>query len=99
MWTSLACDAPLIALRVMENMDESVSLVAEGTAFELAVHRMMAEFVKTPTLRLTAPQAARLVAIDTQLCTTVLETLVEARLLDRTRGSLFLAGVGLRSPG
>lgn len=74
----------------MGNLHASSPFVDGPTVFEQAMHRTMAEFREMPGLQLTAPQAARLFAIDSQLCNAVLETLVEARFLERTRDALFV---------
>jgi hypothetical protein len=43
-----------------------------------------------PGLRLTEPQAARLWALDTEVCRTVLSALVEMRFLVRTPDAAFV---------
>ncbi len=44
-----------------------------------------------PGLRLTIPQAARLWALESSTCTSVLQTLVEMRFLVRTRDAFVRA--------
>ena len=59
--------------------------------FARALERARAEFLEMPGLRLTTMQAARLWALDNEVCLTVLSTLVEMRFLVRTRDAFVRA--------
>lgn len=61
----------------------------DNDTFARAVARVRAEFMEMPGLTLTLPQAVRLWALDTAMCTAVLSALVEARFLTRTRCAAF----------
>jgi hypothetical protein len=50
---------------------------------EQLLHRVCAEFLEMPGLRLTLKQAQRLWGLDEETCTRSLEALVEARFLVR----------------
>ncbi len=65
--------------------------VDEGMSapFADAIRRVRAEFLEMPGLRLTISQAARLWAMDIDLCEAVLATLVETRFLVRTSKAQF----------
>ena len=58
--------------------------------FTTALQRARAEFLEMPGLRLTLAQAQRLWAVDRALCHAVLEALVEARFLIRSRDASFV---------
>lgn len=60
-----------------------------AAAFAVALSRAQADYIEMPGLQLTAAQAARLWCFDAALCSRVLEKLVEARLLVRTRNAAF----------
>ncbi len=49
------------------------------------LRRIQSEFLEMPGLKLTAPQAARLWGVDSNTCETVIETLIRAHFLRRTR--------------
>jgi hypothetical protein len=49
------------------------------------LRRIQAEFLEMPGLKLTVPQAARLWGVDPTTCETVIETLIRAHFLRRTR--------------
>lgn len=53
------------------------------------VHRVRAEFLEMPGLRLTAPQARRFWGLDEELCAAILSALVNVRFLRRTRDGAF----------
>ena len=59
--------------------------------FARALERARGEFLEMPGLRLTTMQAARLWALDQQVCSNVLTTLVEMRFLVRTRDAFVRA--------
>ena len=54
------------------------------------LHRVRAEFLEMPGLRLTVAQARRLWNLDAGQCETLLSTLVEARFLVRLRDGAFM---------
>ena len=49
------------------------------------LQRLRGEFLEMPGLRLTVPQAQRLCGVDPAICKAVLDTLVDAKFLDRKR--------------
>ena len=70
-------------------------LFAEGsgkrrhtTSSELVI-RAMREFDELPTLRITLDQAARLFSLDRETCEDLLESLVEAHLLEHDRAGQY----------
>ena len=63
---------------------------ARSASGEELLRRVRGEFVEMPGLRLTEPQARRLWGLDQAACSTLLETLVEARFLFRTREGAFM---------
>jgi hypothetical protein len=50
----------------------------------LAVDRVRAEFTEMPGLRLTVPQAARLMGLDQETCEFVIKALEQGQFLRRT---------------
>jgi hypothetical protein len=52
--------------------------------------RVKGEFLEMPGLRLTEPQARRLWGLDAASCGALLEVLVEAKFLFRTRDGAFM---------
>ncbi len=52
------------------------------------VHRIRAEFLEMPGLRLTVRQAARLWGLDESACRAVIDALVGTAFLRRTTGGL-----------
>lgn len=59
------------------------------------VDRVLGEFREMPGLYVNAAQAQRLFALDAETCETLLNTLVQARVLDRTAdGRAFLPSGG-----
>lgn len=56
------------------------------------LQRAKSEFLEMPGLRLTIRQAARLWALDACDCERLLDTLVEARFLSRTRDGAYVRG-------
>lgn len=57
--------------------------------FEHLVHRVRAEFVEMPGLRMTVRQAQRFWGLEEELCDAILSRLVEMRFLRRTHDSVF----------
>ena len=53
------------------------------------VHRIRAEYLEMPGLRLSAPQAQCLFGLDAETCDAVLATLLDAKFLVRTHTGLF----------
>lgn len=57
------------------------------------LRRIQSEFFEMPGLRLTKVQAQRLWSLDPQLCNSLLEALVSARVLEKTQQDAYvLAG-------
>ena len=56
----------------------------EQTPFDRLLHRVRAEYLEMPGLRLTLPQAARLWGLDRETCVGLLDVLVKAGFLVRT---------------
>ncbi len=54
------------------------------------LRRVQGEFLEMPGLRLTEPQARRLWGLDSVSCPALLEALVDARFLFRTRDGAFM---------
>ena len=52
--------------------------------------RVQGEYRDMPGLKLTEPQAQRLLGIDYDTCTVVLTTLIERRFLRRTTNGLYV---------
>ncbi len=53
------------------------------------LQRIRGEYLEMPGLRLTAEQARRLWSLDLNTCTVLLETLVDAKFLARTRDGMY----------
>jgi hypothetical protein len=60
------------------------------------LQRIHGEFVEMPGLRLTAPQAQRLWGLDRDVCDVLLDALVDAKFLSRTRDGAFIRLDGAR---
>ena len=60
-------------------MNNSVSIITRGDL----LRRIRCEYLEMPGLRLTRPQAQRLWGLDEQTCAQVLDSLMEARFLQR----------------
>lgn len=58
------------------------------------VQLVRSEFVEMPELRLTEPQARRLWGLDPLTCGALLEALVDAKFLQRTKEGLYLRAGG-----
>ena len=52
--------------------------------------RVQGEFLEMPGLRLTEPQARRLWGLDAASCSALLEALIDAKFLFRTRDGAFM---------
>lgn len=57
---------------------------------DLLVHRVRAEFLEMPGLRLTPAQATRLWRLEPAVCQTIIDTLVSARFLRWTNGGMVM---------
>jgi hypothetical protein len=57
---------------------------------EETLRRVQGEFLEMPGLRLTEPQARRLWGLDHDVCEALLQTLVDANFLFRTRDGAFM---------
>ena len=57
---------------------------------EETLRRVQGEFLEMPGLRLTEPQARRLWGLDDDVCEVLLQTLVDANFLFRTRDGAFM---------
>ena len=62
---------------------------SSSVAAEQMLCRICAEFLEMPGLRLTRPQAQRLWGLDEQTCGQVLDVLLEAGFLQRTRNETY----------
>jgi hypothetical protein len=65
-------------------------MITSGRAMQDVVRRVQGEFLEMPGLRLTPQQARRLWRLDERSCDQVLDALVEARFLFRTRDGAFV---------
>jgi hypothetical protein len=72
-----------------ESMYVDVAEKSGNAMLAEAMHRVRAEFVEMPGLRVTPAQGARLWHFERDFCEEVLAALVEARFLVRTRNSSF----------
>jgi len=61
-----------------------------GRPIDEIIRRVQCEFLEMPGLRLTEPQARRLWGLDPISCTALLDALVDARFLFRTREGAFM---------
>jgi hypothetical protein len=59
---------------------------------DVVAERVRAEFEEMPDLTLTVPQASRLFGIDTHLCRTVVEKLIDSAFLRWTRSGAVTRG-------
>jgi hypothetical protein len=59
-------------------------------ATDEVLRRVQGEFIEMPGLRLTQPQARRLWGMDQASCDALLDALVEAKFLFRTRDGAFM---------
>ena len=65
----------------------------DETVIRLWMRRIQSEFFEMPGLHLTKVQEQRLWSLDSQLCDTLLDALVSARVLEKTtRDAYVLAG-------
>ena len=60
-----------------------------GVLTQQLLHRICSEFAEMPGLQLTARQAQRLWGLDEDTCAQVLNALIEARFLRRTRNDQY----------
>ena len=60
------------------------------------LQRIQAEYVEMPGLRLTSAQARRLWGLESDVCTALLGSLVDARFLVQTRDGRFVRSEGAR---
>ena len=60
------------------------------------LQRIQAEYVEMPGLRLTAAQARRLWGLESDVCTALLGSLVDARFLVQTRDGRFVRSESAR---
>lgn len=74
--------------------------MTEPRGIQDVVRRIRGEFLEMPGLRLTPQQAQRLWRLDPTACDAVLDALVDARFLARTRDGAFVRDEGhhLESP-
>ena len=61
-----------------------------GHSIEGVLRRVQGEFLEMPGLRLTEPQARRLWGLDAVSCEALLDALVDAKFLFRTRDGAFM---------
>ena len=54
------------------------------TTFDDLVRRVRSEYLEMPGLRLTRPQASRLLGLDSAMCERVLQRLVDSAFLTRS---------------
>ena len=59
-------------------------------SIEEVLRRVQGEFLEMPGLRLTGPQARRLWGLDSVACEALLDALVDAKFLFRTRDGAFM---------
>jgi hypothetical protein len=59
-------------------------------SIEEVLRRVQGEFLEMPGLRLTEPQACRLWGLDSISCEALLDALVDAKFLFRTRDGAFM---------
>ncbi len=57
---------------------------------DLIVHRIRAEFLEMPGLRLTLAQATRLWRLEPEVCQAVIDTLVDSRFLRWTASGMVM---------
>lgn len=61
---------------------------------EVAVHRVRADYLEMPGLRVTIDQARRLWMLEPSQCRAVLDELVDARFLAISGGGIFVRASG-----
>jgi hypothetical protein len=66
------------------------SMVVEVSDIERLIERIQAEYREMPGLSLTAPQVCRVWHLDDSHCTAILDALVQARYLRRTRSGTYV---------
>jgi hypothetical protein len=67
---------------------QGIGGVMSPARFDVAVVRVRAEFMEMPGLRLTIPQAARLLGLDQADCHDVIDALVHGAFLRQTSSGL-----------
>lgn len=60
------------------------------------LQRIQGEYLEMPGLRLTAAQAQRLWGLDREVCQSLLDALIDAKFLSRTRDGAFVRIDGAR---
>jgi len=65
-------------------------MTPERTLNDEVLRRVQGEFLEMPGLRLTEPQARRLWGLDAESCAVLLNELVDARFLFKTRDGAFM---------
>ena len=63
---------------------------ASTRSIDEVLRRVQGEFLELPGLRLTEPQARRLWGLDSVSCEALLEALVDAKFLLKTRNGAFM---------
>ena len=71
----------------------TTALMEHDYSFQELQQRVQADFLEMPGLTLTYEQAVRLWACHPAVCRAVLESLVQARFLVRTRRAMFMRSV------
>ena len=71
----------------------------QTSAYEEAFHRIRAEYVEMPGMRLTPQQLERLTGVDASVCRAVLDDLVRARFLRLTDDGTYLRAADDKSFG
>ena len=61
-----------------------------GAAMTDWIHLIRAEYLESPGLRLTEPQAQRLWGLDSTTCGAILTTLLDLKFLKRTRHGAYV---------
>ena len=73
----------------MTHTQTSSTTAVDETSLAAAVHRVKAEYLEMPGLRLTVAQAARLWQLNEAQSEVVLKTLVEMHFLVQTRNAAY----------
>ncbi len=72
------------------HLESAIRSPTPNVALADVLARIRAEYVEMPGLKLTAPQAGRLWALDSVTCDAALGALVNAKFLSRTPEGLFV---------
>jgi hypothetical protein len=80
------------ALAIFNEPEDGGKPMAPGPnqSIEEVLQRVQGEFLEMPGLRLTEPQARRLWGLDSVSCEALLDALVDAKFLFRTREGAFM---------